>query len=300
MRFKYMGRTQGRRHGSALLLLLVLTLVLCTGLSAYAEGGDGSGSGGGSSVPLSMVSSVPADGASGVSTDATFTLQFSHNVADAGVSSGNLSHFSLATAAGEPVSVSAYVADVQIEFDKRRDIYVKPAAALQPGTEYVLTITPGVKAKNGMATQQTQTVRFTTAGTAPAASGSTENSGTSGSRVPENPSAPGGSQEGGQKPDNPAAAGADLQTPEETKGVSDPDGDPDGAGEADADADADDPEDLSEAEGERGASGDAAAETDSEEERYNRGDAAAAIFFCSVILFAAAALIWRFINRNRF
>ena len=167
-------------RGTTLFLsfMLIFFLAAAGAVSSFAAGGDGSGSGGGSSVALAMVSSTPSDGASGISTTPVISCRFSHNVAEASVSASNLSHLSLKKADGTPIDIRTYVADVQIEFDKRQYLYAKPSSALEPGTTYILTLSPGIQAKNGMTTSSAQTVTFTTAGTAP----QTENEAPAGDR----------------------------------------------------------------------------------------------------------------------
>ena len=149
---------------TALSLMVVMMSVMPI-FAGTTGGGDGSGGGGGSSVALAMVSSTPANGAADVSLKPTFSCRFTHNVASAEVSAGNLTHISLKKADGSPVALNTYVADVQIEFDKRQFLYATPVSELEPGSEYVLTLSAGIKAKNGMTTSSAQTVRFTTAGT---------------------------------------------------------------------------------------------------------------------------------------
>ena len=174
--------------------ILVFLLSFSSGaVSAFAAGGDGSGSGGGSSVALAMVSSTPSDGASGVSTTPVISCRFSHNVAEASVSSANLSHLSLRRADGTSVPLRTYVADVQIEFDKRQYLYAEPVSALETGTTYTLTLSAGIQAKNGMTTSSAQTVTFTTAGSPPSQQDQTGTSGSSGSSATSGASGSSGS-----------------------------------------------------------------------------------------------------------
>ena len=162
-----------RIRAAAVLFCVLICVFIFSAAGVYAVG-DGSGSGGGSSVALAMVSSSPSDGAGGVSTKPVISCRFSHNVADASVSSSNLTHLSLKKADGTPVSLRTYVADVQIEFDKRQYLYAEPVSALEEGTTYILTLSVGIQAKNGMITSSAQTVKFTTEGTALSTSSSGE------------------------------------------------------------------------------------------------------------------------------
>lgn len=181
---KYVRRTSGYAGCTGIKAVFLCVLILLLSfmpILSYAAGGDGSGSGGGSSVPLAMVSSTPADGAGGVSTTPVIACRFSHNVAEASISASNLSHISLKKADGTPVAVRTYVADVQIEFDKRQYLYAEPAA-LDEGTTYILTLSAGIRAKNGMTTASTQTVTFTTEGSAAPSPGGNDTPASSGTK----------------------------------------------------------------------------------------------------------------------
>ncbi len=149
----------GKKLCLILCILLVGTIFLCP--SAFATG-DGSGGGGGATIPLYMDWSYPADGASGVSVTPVIQCKFSHNVAQYNVADRNKTLITLKKADGTNVDITVFVADSQVQFDKRQFLYVSPVKPLSYGTKYILTIHEGIQAKNNMATDEEQTVTFTT------------------------------------------------------------------------------------------------------------------------------------------
>ena len=61
------------------------------------------------------------------------------------------------------------MADDQVEPDLRNFITITPSSPLEPGTEYQVKIAGTLTAKSGAALGEEKTLRFKTAGTAPAA-----------------------------------------------------------------------------------------------------------------------------------
>ena len=148
------------------LFLLIVLVFASLPMDARAMG-EGDGGGGGPSVPLEMEWSYPANGAAGVSVHVIIQCKYSHNVANSDVRDRNAKKISLSTQDGAPVAAEVYLADAQLEFDKRQYIYLYPKQALEPYTTYVVTAEEGVQAKNSMATECAQTFRFTTGGAEP-------------------------------------------------------------------------------------------------------------------------------------
>lgn len=142
-------------------LSLVLLFCLSFSVSSFATG-DGSGGGAGAVVPLYMDWSYPADGASNVSVTPVIHCKFSHNVAQTNVSERNKTLVTLKDEDGREVDITVFMADSQIQFDKRQFIYVSPVKPLDYGTTYTLYLHEGIQAKNNMATDEVQTITFTT------------------------------------------------------------------------------------------------------------------------------------------
>lgn len=151
------------KYGRKLCLILCILLfgAGCFCPAVFAAG-DGSGGGAGAIVPLYMDWSYPADGASDVSVTPVIQCKFSHNVAQYNVADRNKTLITLKEADGTNVDITVFVADAQLQFDKRQFLYVSPVKPLSYGTKYILTIHEGIQAKNNMATDEEQTVTFTT------------------------------------------------------------------------------------------------------------------------------------------
>ncbi len=142
---------------------LSLVFLFCLSFSAASFAtGDGSGGGAGAVVPLYMDWSYPADGASNVSVTPVIHCKFSHNVAQTNVSERNKTLVTLKDEDGREVDITVFMADSQIQFDKRQFIYVSPVRPLNYGTTYTLYLHEGIQAKNNMATDEVQTITFTT------------------------------------------------------------------------------------------------------------------------------------------
>lgn len=143
------------------MVLAVVVLSLLTALPALAGNGDGTG--GGKGEPLRLVSSTPAGGQKGVSLPVEIKLTFSKNVVHMSVNDNNRNCFSLYTSAGSAVPVEVVMADDQIEPEKKNDVVLKPLQSLQPGTEYVVRISPELQSKSGVTLESQVSVAFTTA-----------------------------------------------------------------------------------------------------------------------------------------
>jgi hypothetical protein len=133
--------------------------------------GQGDGSGGGKDQPLSLTSSIPADGQKDVSPTTEILLSFSKNVVYMTVCENNKKCLALYAADGSKIPVEVIMADDQIEPEKRRDIQLKSLQSLEPATSYTIKISPELRSKSGVTVGQEITVSFTTAGAAPGNSG---------------------------------------------------------------------------------------------------------------------------------
>lgn len=159
-----LGKMKNKSSLWAIIVLAVLACALLV-LPAMAEG-DGDGSGGGKGVPLALASSNPADGQKDVPVKGDIQLTFNKNVIFLGIRDANKTCFSLSTADGSQVPIEVIMADDQLEFEKRRDIALRPLEELKPGTAYVVKISPQLQAKNGTSLDHEVRVNFVTAGKA--------------------------------------------------------------------------------------------------------------------------------------
>ncbi len=160
---------------------LIITLaILCSIILVLPVlAGQGDGSGGGKNQPLAMLSSSPADGQKDVALPVEIKMTFSKNVVYMTVRDNNSKCFTMYSQDGKQVPIEVIMADDQIEFDKRRDIVVKPLQELQAGTTYMVKVAPQLESKSGVNLGKETTLSFTTAGFAaiavdPAASTSTD------------------------------------------------------------------------------------------------------------------------------
>ncbi len=150
---------------------LIITLAfLCSIILAIPVlAGQGDGSGGGKSQPLALVSSSPADGQKDVALPVEIKMNFSKNVVYMTVRDNNSKCFTMYSQDGKQVPIEVIMADDQIEFDKRRDIIVKPLQELQAGTTYMVKVSPQLESKSGVTLGKETTLNFTTAGAVAAA-----------------------------------------------------------------------------------------------------------------------------------
>lgn len=148
------------------IMLVVLGCLLISG-PVFAEG-TGDGSGGGKNIPLGLVSSEPADGQKDVALTGDIQLHFNKNVIYLLIRDANKKCFSLSTKDGIKVPIEVIMADDQTPegFEKRRDVSVRPLEKLEPGTAYVVKVSPDLQAKNGTSLGSEAEVNFVTAGTA--------------------------------------------------------------------------------------------------------------------------------------
>jgi len=160
-----MGR-KGLVFSNARILLFILILFsLSIGQSASAEGGTG----GGKNEPLALRSSSINDGATGVSLKPEIVLTFSKNIVNMKVVENNKKCFSLQTEDGVKVPINLFLADDQIEFEKRNDAIITPVDNLTQGTTYLIVISGSLTSKSGIATEKETRLTFTTEGAKPEA-----------------------------------------------------------------------------------------------------------------------------------
>ena len=142
-----------------LLFILVLSS-LFIGQMASAEGGTG----GGKNEPLALISSTINNGATGVSLKPEIKLTFSKNIVNMKVVENNKNCFSLQTEDGVKVPINLFLADDQIEFEKRNDAIITPVNNLDQGTTYFVVVSGSLTSKSGVTTGKETRISFTTEG----------------------------------------------------------------------------------------------------------------------------------------
>ena len=142
-----------------LLFILVLSS-LFIGQMASAEGGTG----GGKNEPLALKSSSISNGATGVSLKPEIVLTFSKNIVNMKVVENNKNCFSLQTEDGVKVPINLFLADDQIEFEKRNDAIITPVNNLTQGTTYFIVINGALTSKSGVTIGKETRISFTTEG----------------------------------------------------------------------------------------------------------------------------------------
>lgn len=126
--------------------------------------GSGTGSGGGDgNAPLNLVSSIPADGSSGVSTNPTIKLTFDRGVVRDHWDT-NQNCFSLKSQSGKSVPITVYRAANYLDESEKEKIYVTADVSLTSGTTYILTISGNLTANNDNTMGFDETISFTVAG----------------------------------------------------------------------------------------------------------------------------------------
>lgn len=153
-----------RKRIPGVLIVFILTFCLLLGEAYTIPVWAGDGSGGGKNQPLALVTSVPAHGQSNVSLPVEIKLTFNKNVVYMMVRDNNQKCFALYSQDGQQVPADIVMADDQVEFEKRRDVIVKPRVGLQPSTIYTVKVSPQLESKSGVNLGQQAVVSFTTAG----------------------------------------------------------------------------------------------------------------------------------------
>ncbi len=148
--------------------VFILVILCSLALVVPALAGQGDGSGGGKDQPLALTSSSPADGQNDVALSTEIKLTFSKNVVYMTVRDSNSKCLRLYSQDGKEVPIEVIMADDQVEFDKRRDIVIKPRQELQAGTKYTVKVAPQLESKSGVNLGQEITISFTTVEMTPA------------------------------------------------------------------------------------------------------------------------------------
>ncbi|MEN6461558.1 MAG: S-layer homology domain-containing protein [Syntrophomonas sp.] len=160
-----------------LLSTFLIILLLFTSLIAGAQtvlAGDGSG--GGKNPPLlrsacltTINNNVSATGdslgenMSLANNPPTIRIEFATNIADNTVWNDNKNYVTLYDGDHKAVSSDVSRIDPTVTFAERNYIFVKPSAALQPGS-YTIVVDARLTSKNGISSGQEQTVSFSVAG----------------------------------------------------------------------------------------------------------------------------------------
>lgn len=144
------------KKGICLIIAVLMILgVLASATFIFAEGGNN---------PLFINESIPADGASNISTDTEIKINFSKNVVNLSVKDTNLKCFTMKDNEGNNIPINVVMADDQIERDKRNDIILVPVNGLEEEKEYTITISSNLTAKNGNTLGEEKIITFSTVG----------------------------------------------------------------------------------------------------------------------------------------
>ncbi|KAF1085304.1 hypothetical protein SPSYN_01440 [Sporotomaculum syntrophicum] len=149
-------------------LCIVFSLAVILPAAFAANGtGSGDGSGGGDDAPLALLSSNPVSGQKDVPVSGAFNLHFNKNVINMTVKDNNMQCFALFDSEGTAIPLQVIMADDQVEPEKKRDVVLKPAQALTPGTGYTIKVASSLTSKSGVTLGRDVHIAFTTAGATP-------------------------------------------------------------------------------------------------------------------------------------
>lgn len=113
--------------------------------------------------PLNFISSVPANGATNVSTSLkTMTLTFDKNVIDDSVWANNKKQVDVFIGPSHLNKTTDFHVTRNTAFSQRRNIYLRFLHSLVPNTKYKVVIYPGMKSKAGQTLGKTVILTFTT------------------------------------------------------------------------------------------------------------------------------------------
>jgi hypothetical protein len=143
------------------LVLAVLFISLCLGPAVMAENGENSGSGS-EKTPLLLEQSSPADNDLGVAVDAIITLTFSKNIVNMSVADNNLLQFQLREVGGEVVAIDVFLADDQVDREKRNDASITPIKPFKEDTDYELIVNKELSSKSGVLLADDLVINFST------------------------------------------------------------------------------------------------------------------------------------------
>ena len=132
-------------------VIVLMVLLLISG--TYAEGKQ-----------LTLVTSSVEDGATEVSVDSVFELEFSNNVINMKVKEKNMTLIKLINRSGDEIPVEIIMADDQVSPELKRIVKVEPVSLLENGESYKLVVMPGFSSKNGSEIQEDVVISFDTEG----------------------------------------------------------------------------------------------------------------------------------------
>ncbi len=113
-------------------------------------------------TPLVLEQSVPADNAYGVATDATITLTFSKNIVNMAVADNNLTQFTLKENGEDELAIDVFLADDQVDREKRNDAVITPLEPLKEDTDYELIVNKELSSKSGVILAEDLVIHFST------------------------------------------------------------------------------------------------------------------------------------------
>lgn len=137
--------------------ILVLFILLFSALPLAMAEDNTSGK-----TPLVLEESVPTDDAYGVATDATITLTFSKNIVNMSVAENNISQFVLRENGKDEVAIEVFLADDQVNREKRNDALITPVEPLKEDTDYELTVSKELSSKSGVTLAEDLVIHFST------------------------------------------------------------------------------------------------------------------------------------------
>lgn len=117
-------------------------------------------------MAVAFIKSIPANGARNVSLTPVIQTFFDKNVVNDSVWENNKQQFDLLR--NEiiiPINVSR-IPDT-VDFDRRREIFIKPVNSLNPNTSYTLVIKKNLTSKSGETLGTQIRISFTTRGITP-------------------------------------------------------------------------------------------------------------------------------------
>lgn len=154
------GTSKKKRIRKMLSFCLLLFVLQMTTAFAFAENGENDGAN--RDDPLKLEETDPVYGDEVASLTPTIRLSFSKNVVNFTVKENNSSCFSMTDIKGNPVKISLYFPDDQVEPTEKRNIYITPAEPLKAGTQYVVTVSDKLTAKSGAKPEGVQQLVFRT------------------------------------------------------------------------------------------------------------------------------------------
>lgn len=100
-------------------------------------------------ISAALLNGTNIQGAVNIPINPDIVLTFDKNVVNNTVWSNNQGSITLADAAGKNISIRVTKMSDKVDFTQRQKIYVQPVNGLASRTEYILRISPALKAING-------------------------------------------------------------------------------------------------------------------------------------------------------